>query len=60
MIIKLMVVVELSRKEERFIDKDSLIKDLVGEVVTVKSGRYENSIVGNISDAVIDNTEETR
>ena len=54
----LTLTVEASIDSGFIADPDSLIQDLVGEVVKVKSGTYENLLMGNISEVKIIGEEE--
>lgn len=51
MILKITAEIDV---EDNFVEDDqTIVEDLLGEVVKVKSGVYENIAVGNISSVVV-------
>lgn len=44
---------EVEIEDDFVVDDQTVVADLLGEVIKVKSGAYENVAVGNISKAVV-------
>lgn len=46
--------------DNRYLDnKDSLVRDLIGQLVKIKSGIYENEAMGHVTSAAIISRQKT-